>query len=74
MLVIGITGTNGAGKGTIAEYLVTRKNFVHYSVRTFLVAEAIMRGREVNRQTLIDVGNDLCKTNSSSYITEKLFE
>ena len=33
MIIIGITGTLGAGKGTIVDYLVKQKGFVHYSVR-----------------------------------------
>ena len=37
MIVIGITGTIGAGKGTIVEYLVEKKGFLHFSVREFLL-------------------------------------
>lgn len=39
MLVIGITGTLGAGKGTIVDYLVDSKGFAHYSVRAYLIEE-----------------------------------
>lgn len=74
MLIIGITGTNGAGKGTLAEYLVSYKNFSHFSVRAFLTEEVERRGLPVNRDTLIEVGNDLRKNNSPSYIAEKLYE
>ena len=41
MLIIGITGTLGAGKGTVVEYLVEKKGFDHYSVRAFLLKEII---------------------------------
>jgi dephospho-CoA kinase len=37
MFIIGITGTIGAGKGTVVEYLVGQKGFDHYSVRSFLI-------------------------------------
>lgn len=36
MHIIGITGTLGAGKGTIVEYLKDKKGFAHFSVREFL--------------------------------------
>ena len=36
MNIIGITGTLGAGKGTIVDYLVQKKGYVHYSVRSFI--------------------------------------
>ena len=36
MLIIGITGTNGAGKGTVVEILEQKHNFRHLSVREFL--------------------------------------
>ena len=59
MNIIGITGTIGAGKGTIVDYLVKEKGYVHYSVREFLAEEVKKRGLEVNRDTLTEVGNDL---------------
>ena len=59
MNIIGITGTIGAGKGTIVDYLVKEKGYVHYSVREFLAEEVKRRGLEVNRDTLTEVGNDL---------------
>ena len=43
MIIIGITGTLGAGKGTIVEYLVGKKGFKHYSVRE-LLSEIIRAG------------------------------
>ena len=36
MIIIGITGTLGAGKGTIVDYLCKKRGFLHYSVREFL--------------------------------------
>ena len=40
MIIIGITGTIGAGKGTIVELLI-KKGFKHYSVRDFLAAVCV---------------------------------
>ncbi len=74
MIIIGITGTLGAGKGTIVDYLVKEKGFVHYSVRAYITEECQRRGLEVNRDTLTMVGNDLRAAHCPSYITDQLFE
>jgi dephospho-CoA kinase len=73
MLIIGITGTLGAGKGTIVDYLVAQKGFAHYSVRAFIAEEIIRRGMAVNRDSMVVVANDLRRANSPSYITDELF-
>lgn len=36
MRIIGITGTMGAGKGTVVDYLVSNHGFKHYSARSVL--------------------------------------
>lgn len=73
MIIIGITGTLGAGKGTIVEYLVKQKKFVHYSVRAFLIEEIKKRNLTINRDTMAIVANDLRDKHSSSYITDQLY-
>ena len=73
MITIGITGTLGAGKGTIVEYLQKEKGFSHYSVRAFLTDEIKRRGLEVNRDTMTLVGNDLRAQHSPSWIVEQLY-
>jgi dephospho-CoA kinase len=73
MLVVGITGTIGAGKGTIVEYLV-KKGFTHYSVREFLLQEIKKRNLPANRDSMVLVANDLRKNNVPSYIVDCLFE
>jgi dephospho-CoA kinase len=74
MLIIGITGTLGSGKGTIVDYLVKAKGFAHYSVRAYVSEEITRRGLEVNRDNMVLVANDLRKKNSPSYITDQLYE
>ena len=74
MTIIGITGTIGAGKGTLVEYFVKEKNFVHYSVRGFLIEEITKRNLPVNRDTMVSVANELREKNSPSYIIDCLFE
>ncbi|MDD5050796.1 MAG: AAA family ATPase [Candidatus Pacebacteria bacterium] len=49
-MIIGITGTLGAGKGTIVEYLVRKLGFKHFGVSdTFLTGEALKRGLKPDR-------------------------
>jgi len=72
-MIIGITGTLGAGKGTIVRYL-QEHGFRHLSVRAYLAEEITARGLEVNRDTLTAVGNELRAANSPAYIAEQLFE
>lgn len=72
-MVIGITGTIGAGKGTIVDYLVKEKGFRHYSVRAFLLEEIRRRGLPENRDSMTVVANDLREKNSPSYITDQLY-
>jgi len=74
MIIIGITGTLGAGKGTIVDYLVNEKGFVHFSVRAFITEEINKRGLPVNRDSMVIVANDLRAKHTSSYIVEQLFE
>ena len=71
MTIIGITGTLGAGKGTVVDYLKT-KHFEHYSARDFIVAEIERRNLPVNRDTMVEVANDLRAKHSPSYIIEAL--
>jgi len=57
--IIGITGTNGAGKDEVATYLV-QKGFTHYSVRKYLVDELGRRGvSPIDRIAMIRLGTDL---------------
>jgi len=72
-MIIGITGTLGAGKGTISDIL-KKFGFSHLSVREFLIEEIEKRGLEVNRDSMVLVANQLRAMHSPSYIAEKLFE
>jgi dephospho-CoA kinase len=74
VLIIGITGTLGAGKGTIVDFLLKEKGFSHFSVRAFIAEEIIHRRMKVNRDSMVIVANDLRKTHSPSYIVDCLYE
>ncbi len=73
MKIIGITGTIGAGKGTVVDYLVQQKSYKHYSVRAFIIEEINARNMLLNRDSMVVVANDLRANNSPSYITDQLY-
>jgi len=74
MVIIGITGTIGAGKGTVVEYLVSKKGFKHFSAREFLVEEIEKRGLENNRDNMVLVANNLREKNGSAFVADELFK
>ncbi len=73
MLIIGITGTLGAGKGTVVEYLVQEKGFDHYSVRAYLLDEIRRRGMAENRDSMFNLANELRALHSPSWVTDQLY-
>lgn len=73
MIIIGITGTIGAGKGTIVDYLVKNKGFKHFSARELISEEVSKRGLENNRDNMVIVGNDLRQKYGSSYMADELY-
>jgi len=73
MIIIGITGTLGAGKGTIVDFLEKEKGYQHYSVRGYLIEEIIKQGLKVNRDSMTSVANVLRAKHSPSFIIDALF-
>jgi dephospho-CoA kinase len=71
-LIIGITGTLGAGKGTVADYL-KEKGFGYHSVREFLIEEIQKLGLPVNRDSMVEVANALRRRHGASYILDTLY-
>lgn len=74
MVIIGITGTLGAGKGTLVEYLVRVKGFLHFSVREYLIQEIENRGMTVDRDSMVTVANDLRTSHNPAFIIEQLYQ
>ncbi len=70
-MIIGVTGTLGAGKTTTANYLKSR-GFKHYSVREFIAEEVRKHGLPINRDTLVDIGNQLRSEHGPEYIVVSL--
>ncbi len=73
MIIIGITGHIGAGKGTVVDYLTKTKGLKHYSARTFITKEVEKRGLPVDRDNMTKVSNELREEHSPSYIIESLY-
>lgn len=73
MMIIGITGTLGAGKGTVVEYLTEHKGFDHYSVRAYLLEEIRRRGLPENRDSMVTVANGLRAEHGPAYVTDQLY-
>lgn len=73
MVVFGITGTLGAGKGSIVSYLA-QKGFDHYSVREFLIEEIKRKGLPVNRDSMNMVGESLREQHGASFVIDTLYD
>lgn len=58
-MILGITGTDGAGKGTVVDYLVHSKNFTHCSARAIWEQEFLNRGIESSRVNMRLVANEM---------------
>jgi dephospho-CoA kinase len=56
--IIGLTGTNGAGKGEAAAYF-TAKGYGYFSLSDVIREELRARGEAVSRDNLIRTGNEL---------------
>ncbi len=74
MLIIGITGTNGAGKGTVVEYLVEKEGFVHFSARAYITEILKKKGMVPDRENLISMGDELRRKYGPSALAILLFE
>tara|TARA_B100000745_G_scaffold293322_1_gene235125 strand:- start:310 stop:864 length:555 start_codon:yes stop_codon:yes gene_type:complete len=70
-MLIGITGTDGAGKGSVVEYLVKEKGYRHYSARAFIIEEIEQRGLPVDRDHTRIVANSMREEHGSSFLVTK---
>jgi dephospho-CoA kinase len=73
-MILGITGTIGAGKGAVVDYLVQEKGFAHFPVRDFLIEQIKTKGLPENRDSMRSVANEIRKTNSPEYVIKMLYE
>ena len=74
MIIIGITGTLGAGKGTVVDFLIKEKGFRHFSVRGLLTKFIEKDGKIVNRDSMVEVANKLRSEHGPSFLVEELYK
>jgi dephospho-CoA kinase len=72
-MILGVTGTNGAGKGVVVDYLKT-KGFVHFSVRDALTALLTAEGKSVDRSALRERANALRAEHGAGCFVERFLE
>lgn len=70
-MIIGLTGTNGAGKTVTADHLQT-KGFHFHSLSDEIRAELARRSLEPNRENLIQTGNELRKEHGPAVLAERV--
>jgi dephospho-CoA kinase len=66
-MLIGITGTLGAGKGAAVDYLVTQKNYRHVSARAIWTKELNERGLPIDRDTMTVFANEQRARHGAAY-------
>ncbi len=69
-MIIGITSSLGAGKGTIIEYLQSQ-GFEYFTLSDELRAEATLRGIGLTRTNLQDLGNELRKQEGGNALIKR---
>lgn len=69
-MIIGITGSYGAGKDTAAEIL-QKMNFFHVSFSDTLREELKKEGKKISRDALIHVGNELRLKHGSEILARR---
>ncbi len=70
-MIIGLTGTNGAGKTEVADYLRSR-GFEYHSLSDEIRTEIRKRGQEITREVLISVGNELRSRYGPGVLAERV--
>ena len=72
-MIIGLTGKNGSGKGEVAQFLRER-GFALYSLSDVIREELKRNRRQITRENLIEVGNQLRTTYGPSVLADRILE
>lgn len=71
MKIIGIAGTNGAGKDTVGHMLADKHGYLFVSVTDILRREAERRGLEVNRENLRSISAEWRRESGLGVLVDK---
>ncbi len=72
-MIIGLTGKNGSGKGEAARFL-TESGYEYYSLSDILRDELKARGKEVTRENLIAIGNEVRENHGAGALAERTLQ
>ncbi|MEZ4703950.1 MAG: AAA family ATPase [Bdellovibrionota bacterium] len=70
---LGLTGTNASGKGTVADYLIS-KGFDYISLSDELRQEAIDRKLQTSRENLTQLGKELRLVHGPGFLAKRLVQ
>ena len=73
MKTIGLTGTNGSGKGAAAEYFIG-KGYAFYSLSDVIREELKKDGLEPTRDNLIRKGNELRSIKGADFLAKQVMD
>jgi len=73
-MIIGITGSDGAGKGTAVDRLVTTHGFTHYSARSFITQYIEAAGLPITRNQMRLTANELRARYGDEYVIRHAYE
>jgi dephospho-CoA kinase len=73
MKTIGLTGTNGSGKGAAAEYFIS-KGYAFYSLSDVIREELKKIGLEPTRDNLIRKGNELRSLGGADFLARQVMK
>jgi dephospho-CoA kinase len=71
--LVGLTGTNGAGKGEVAAHLAAM-GYAYHSLSDVLRKELAARGKEASRDNLIAIGNELREAFGADVLARRTME
>ena len=71
--LIGLTGTNGSGKGEAASFFRTN-GYAYFSLSDIIREELIQDGRETDRDNLIQKGNELREKFGANILASRVMD